>query len=49
LINGLCKESLFDKAEALFLKMEDNDFIRDAVSYETIIRSLFYKDYNEKA
>jgi pentatricopeptide repeat protein len=29
--------------------MEDNGIIPDAVTYETIIRALFYKDENEKA
>jgi pentatricopeptide repeat domain-containing protein 1/leucine-rich PPR motif-containing protein len=29
--------------------MEDNGIIPDAVTYETIIRALLYKDENEKA
>jgi pentatricopeptide repeat protein len=49
MINGLCKQGLFDEVEALLSKMEDNGIIPDAVTYETIIRALFYKDENEKA
>jgi pentatricopeptide repeat domain-containing protein 1 len=49
LINGLCKEGLFDEAEALLSKIEDNGIIPNAVTYETIVRALFHKNENEKA
>jgi pentatricopeptide repeat domain-containing protein 1 len=49
LINGLCKEGLFDEAEAFLSKIEDNGIIPDAVTYETIVQALFHKDENEKA
>jgi pentatricopeptide repeat domain-containing protein 1/leucine-rich PPR motif-containing protein len=49
MINGLCKQGMFDEVETLLSKMEDNGIIPDAVTYETIIQALFYKDENEKA
>jgi pentatricopeptide repeat protein len=47
MINELCKMGLFDEVEALLSKMEDNGIIPNAVTYETIIWVLFYKDENE--
>jgi pentatricopeptide repeat protein len=49
MINGLCKEGLFDQAIALLSRMEDNGCIPDIVSYETIIYSLFQKDERDRA
>jgi pentatricopeptide repeat domain-containing protein 1 len=49
MINGVCKEGLFDEAEALLSKMEDNGIIPNVVTYETFIRALFHKDEKEKA
>jgi pentatricopeptide repeat protein len=49
MIHGLCLEGLFDEAESLLSKMEDNGCIPNAVTYETIIRALFENDENDKA
>ncbi|MCI29343.1 pentatricopeptide repeat-containing protein, partial [Trifolium medium] len=49
MINGLCKEGLFDEALSLLSIIEDNGCTPDAVTYETLIRALFKNDKNEKA
>ena len=49
MINGLCKEGLFDEVDALLSKMDANGIIPDAITYEPIIRAFFHKDENEKA
>lgn len=49
MINGLCREGLFDEALSLLLKMEENGCIPNAITYEIIIRALFQNDENDKA
>ena len=49
MINGLCKEGLFDEALALKSKLEENHCFPDAVTFETIIRALFKKNRNIEA
>ncbi|RYR07897.1 hypothetical protein Ahy_B05g075390 [Arachis hypogaea] len=43
MINGLCKEGLFEEALSLLLEMEDNDCLSNAVTIETVIHTLFEK------
>jgi pentatricopeptide repeat protein len=49
MIHGLCLGGLFDEAEALLSKMEDNGCIPDVITYRTIIYALFENDENDKA
>lgn len=49
MINGLCKEGLFDEALALLSKMEHAGCIPNVVAYEIIIRALLQKDDNDSA
>lgn len=46
IINGLCKEGLFDEAQS---KMENNGCIPDAITFEILIRAFFEEDENDKA
>jgi pentatricopeptide repeat domain-containing protein 1 len=46
--NGFCKNFLFDKALALFSKLEDNGCIPDVVRYDTIADYPFQNDERER-
>ena len=49
MINGLCKEGLFNEAITLLSKMEDNHCLPNGISFEIIIRALFENNFNDKA
>jgi pentatricopeptide repeat domain-containing protein 1 len=49
MVNGLCKEALFDEALSLVSKIEDNGCTPDTVTYEILIFTLFENDKNDKA
>jgi pentatricopeptide repeat protein len=49
MINGLCKECLFDEALSLLSKIEDKGCATNAITYKTLIRALLKNDKNDKA
>jgi pentatricopeptide repeat domain-containing protein 1 len=49
MIDGLCKEGLFDEALSLKLKMEDNGCTPNVVTYGTLIHAFFKNGMNDKA
>jgi len=49
MVNGLCKEGLFDDAMSLLSEMEDNCCTPNAVTFQTLIHALFESNKNDKA
>ncbi|CAI8598331.1 unnamed protein product [Vicia faba] len=49
LINALCNDGSFDEATLLLSKMDTNDCLPDAVTFDTIIGALLKRNETEKA
>jgi len=49
MVNGFCKEGLFDEALSLLSKMEENGCTPNAITYQTLICALFENNKNDEA